>query len=191
MGIASTLPGDDPPKLTTLAANGGEGNETGDIDMGMDLLAVKPSAEARRFEKQGNWWGGGAAHGPGLPVLVIGSYTPPPDGPLRAQQEHCAGAVVPGRYTVFAWKRLLKALPGWGASTDGFPVDNRGHVISGRACRRVADALTSHLTEYAALIENLSAADFAALPAADQTALVEDAKFDIEGWRTCGGYAVW
>jgi len=152
--------------------------------MGMDLLAVHPSAEARRFEKDEAWWGCFAN-------CITGPYTPPPEGPLRAQQEHRAGAVVPGRYYIGTWARLLEVLPAWGVNTDGFPVDNRGRVISGRVCRQVADALSAHLVEYVGLIENLSAADFAALPVADQVALVEEAKSDIERWRTCGGYAVW
>ncbi len=152
--------------------------------MGMDLLAVKPSAEARRFEKDEAWWGCFAN-------CTTNPYTPPPEGPLRAQQEHRAGAVVPGRYYIDTWARLLEALPAWGVNTDGFPVDNSGHVISGRACRRVADALNAHLVEYAALLAECPLSEFAARDDEYRNAAIEEAKSDIEGWRTCGGYAVW
>jgi hypothetical protein len=160
--------------------------------MGMDLLAVNPSAEARRFERDGARWGLVEMPGGETSLFyIIGNYTLPPEGPFRAQFEHRAGAVVPGGYSNDVWRCLLDALPGWGVSTDGFPVDNSGRVIPRRVCRQVASALSAHLYEYAALLADCSLSDFAALDAKDQNDWVEEAKSDIEGWRTCGGYAVW
>jgi len=144
--------------------------------MGMDLLAVNPTSNARRFEVDGVNWCTSTRLGLRCVVFAPGGYTMPPEGPLRAQIEHRAGAVVPGRFTKSAWFRFLETVAMWGVDTSSFPRNNNGAVISAEKCILVADALASRFNEYAdAFCEGDRA----------------DAQADIDGWRTCGGYAVW
>jgi len=144
--------------------------------MGMDLLAVNPTADARRFPVDGVNWCTSTRLGMMCAVFAPGGYTMPPEGPLRAQIEHRAGAVVPARFTNCGWFRFLETVAAWGVDTASFPRNNDGDVISGAKCRCVADALASHIDEYAGAFFD-----------GDRDA----AQDDIDGWRTCGGYAVW
>ena len=144
--------------------------------MGMDLLAVNPTADARRFPVDGVNWCSGTMLGIPCALYAPGGYTPPPEGPLRAQIEHRAGAVVPGRFTNSGWFRFLDLLASWGVDTALFPRNNNGRVISGPTCKHVADVLTSRIGEYAVAFWDGD---------------LEQAQADIDGWRTCGGYAVW
>ncbi len=144
--------------------------------MGMDLLAVNPTAEARRFEVDGVNWCTPTRLGIACAVFAPGGYNMPPDGPLRAQIEHRTGAVIPNRFTTSGWFRFLDLLEAWGIETSSFPRSNDGHVISEAKCRQVAALLSTRIGEYA---DAFWEGDLA------------KAEADIDGWRTCGGYAVW
>ena len=151
--------------------------------MGMDLLAVSASADARRFTddafspfNQDSWPVGQICY-----ILAPPGYNLPPPGPQRAQIEKRAGAVIPGEYTCEGWLLLLPALAQWGVDTTSFPCRNIGEVISAESCREVADTLEAHLGEYVDLI----------YPHWDIQCALDEAVNDIHGWRTCGGYAVW
>lgn len=151
--------------------------------MGMDLLSVNPTADARRFTKdefsvfnKDSWPENRVAY-----CVAPNGYDLPPPGPLRAQIEKRAGAVIPGEYSCASWLSLLSVLADWGVDTTRFPRTNTGEVISARSCRHVADALEAHLGEYVELI----------YPHWETQCALDEAVKDIDGWRTCGGYAVW
>lgn len=82
------------------------------------------------------------------------------------------GKVIWGRYNWSGWSVICDYLVKWGVMTNEFDGLNDGKLISAKTCRKVADAIESHLPE---------------IPEEHREWL----KDDIELWRTCGGYQQW
>lgn len=91
---------------------------------------------------------------------------PTKDAPRRED-----GKPVWGRYNWAGWSWFVGKLEEWGVDVSEFSGMNDGDLITAATCRKVADAIEAHLSEFP-----------------EGSVRRQEMAEDVLLWRTCGGY---